>query len=149
MFLKELAFALDDLPGEAKIRDLKHSIIDQDVAGLNIPMHEVKLMQFLKGVQNLAKIVTYNDFPVHQALPTDLPKIIHQISLVAEFQHDVDDIVVTDDVFDPDNVLVLPQFYQGQDLLPRCGHDVLNSLYLLVGLGDFYNLEGQFYYAVC
>lgn len=138
MLFKNFPFPLNNLPSKSKISNLEYSIINKNITGLNISVHKVKLIQFSKSIEYLGKVVPDNNFSINHSLFFDFVEKKHKILLIAEFEHNVDDIFIPNDVLDSDYVLVLAQFYQGQDLLPRCRYDVLDCLYLLVCLWNCY-----------
>ena len=54
------------------------------------------------------KVVADIEFPCNLAFDFQLMKVIIQTFFIAELKHDENLIIVSDDVFDLDDVLVLP-----------------------------------------
>lgn len=65
MLFKQLPLSLYNLPRKPKIRNLQHPIINQNITRFNIPMHKIKLMQLLKRIQNLRKVIPHNNLTIH------------------------------------------------------------------------------------
>lgn len=108
MLFEQLSLPFYYLSSKSEICNFQHPIIHQYITRLNIPMHEVELMQLLKCVQNLREVVPHNNLTINEPLFSYFIKIIYQISFVAKLEHDVDDVFVSDDVLNTDDVLVLP-----------------------------------------
>lgn len=73
-------------------------------------MHEVGFVQLLERIQNHREVVPDQPLtipPIEHALLLHLAPVIHQISLVAEFEHNINDVVIADNVLNTDDVLVL------------------------------------------
>lgn len=101
-------------------------------------MHKIGFIQLFESIKDHREVVPDQSLPIsaiEHALLLHLAPVIHQISLIAELKHNIDDIVVADDVLNADDVLVLAQFYEGEDLLTTGGYNVLDCFDLLVGLG--------------
>ena len=142
---------LEKLLTEAEVCYFECAVMRKYVLRFDIPMHDIILIEVSEAVEQLLEVEKHFLLSLEPAVPPQLFEVAWQIAIVAQLQYDENAVVfdIADDVFDFDDVGVVPAFQQALYLLPRGGHYVLYLLHLGGARRHQDYLHREFVHSVC
>lgn len=75
-------------------------------------MHKIEFVELFKSIKDLREIISYNYFSIDKSLSFNLSKIKNKIFFITEFQHDINDVFISYNILNSDDVFISTQFYQ-------------------------------------
>lgn len=69
-------------------------------------MHKIEFIELFKSIKDLREIISYNYFSIDNSLSFNLSKIKNKVLFITEFQHDINDVFISYNILNSDDVFI-------------------------------------------